>query len=79
MDRGGGGRRPGGAGTGSAWASSGPGTNFPEQPGSHIEQARESILYNPDRALNFITGEQHLSEQAEAIIVPMYVDACLGG
>jgi len=64
---------------GAAFAGSGLETNFPEQPGSNMAQACESILSNPDRALNFITGEQHMSQQAEAILVPMYVDACLGG
>jgi len=64
---------------GPAFAGSGPGTNFPEQPGSNLQQACESILYNPDRALNFITGEQHMSEHAEGIVIAMYVDACLGG
>ncbi len=64
---------------GPASASSGPGTNFPEQPGDNLAQACESILTNPDRALNFLTGEQHLSDQAAAILIAQYTDACLGG
>lgn len=39
----------------------------------------DSILNNPDRALNFITGEQHTSDRAAEIVTPMYVDACIGG
>jgi hypothetical protein len=62
---------------GPAYAS--PGDNFPEQPGTHLAQGCESILTNPDRALNFLTGEQHMSERAAAILIAQYIDACLGG
>lgn len=59
--------------------ASGPGANFPEQPGPNVAQACESILTNPDRALNFLTGEQHMSAVAAGIVVQQYIDACLGG
>lgn len=64
---------------GAANAGSGPGENFPERPGDHLAKACEVILTNPDRALNFITGEQHMSAQAAAILIAQYTDACLGG
>jgi hypothetical protein len=59
-------------------ASAGPGHDFPEQPGTKLTQACQAILTNPDRALNFLTGEQHMSEQAAAIVIAQYFDACLG-
>jgi hypothetical protein len=60
-------------------ASAGPGHDFPEQPGTNLTQACQVILSNPDRALNFLTGEQHMSNQAAAILIAQYLDACLGG
>jgi hypothetical protein len=73
------------AATASAWlalsgagpASADPGVNFPEQPGDRLAQGCLSIATNPDRALNFVTGEQHMSNTAAAILIAQYADACL--
>jgi hypothetical protein len=58
-------------------ANAAPGENFPEQPGDALAQGCLSIATNPDRALNFVTGEQHMSDTAAGIVIQQYVDACL--
>lgn len=65
--------------SGASAALADPGENFPEQPGTHLAQGCEAIATSPDRALNFITGEQHMADTAAAILIPQYADACLGG
>lgn len=67
----------------SAWltlmggTASADGADFPEQPGDRLAQGCLSIATNPDRALNFLTGEQHMSDVGAAILIAQYVDACM--
>jgi hypothetical protein len=54
-----------------------PGTTFPEQPGTHVQNACTTILTNP--GTNPDTGHARLSPTAFAIVSGNLTDACFGG
>jgi hypothetical protein len=61
-----------------AWADSGtgPGTTFPEQPGTNVQTACAAVTTNP--GTNPITGHSRLSPTAQAIVFGILADAgCL--
>src|SRR5947208_3649091 len=55
-----------------------PGTNFPEQPGTHVANACASVLANPGSGTGGAAG-QNASPTALAITGAIVVDACFGG
>jgi hypothetical protein len=56
-----------------------PGTNYPEQPGNHVQNACAVITTNPGTNLEDGVSGAHWSPTAEAILVPLLGDACFGG
>jgi hypothetical protein len=62
------------AAAGPALADAGaPGSTYPEQPGSHVQNACAAILSSPSQA------ESHESPVAATILGGLLVDACFGG
>ena len=55
-----------------------PGTNFPEQPGSHVANACATVLANPGTGAGGAAGA-HESPTAAGIAGRLIVDACFGG
>jgi hypothetical protein len=50
-----------------------PGETFPEQPGTHVANACESVTTNPGTGVG---GHSRLSPTAEAIVLSLIGDAC---
>jgi len=50
-----------------------PGETFPEQPGTHVAKACESVTTNPGTGME---GHSRLSPRAEAIVQSLLADAC---
>jgi hypothetical protein len=56
-----------------AWADAGsPGTTFPEQPGTHVQNACAAVTTNPGTSPN---GAARLSPTAQAIVFGILADA----
>jgi hypothetical protein len=55
----------------------GPGTTFPEQPGTNLQTGCTAVTTNP--GTNPTTGHSQLSPTAQAIVFPLITDACFGG
>jgi hypothetical protein len=55
-----------------------PGTNFPEQPGSHVANACDTVLSNPGTGAGGPFA-MHASPTALAITAGLVADACFGG
>ena len=49
--------------------------DFPEQPGTHTARGCAAIATNPGA---FPVANQHSSPTAQAIVLPLFVDACFG-
>jgi hypothetical protein len=55
-----------------------PGTTFPEQPGSNVQNACAAVTSNPGTGFGGSAG-QNMSATAGAITGALLADACFGG
>jgi hypothetical protein len=62
----------------SAAVAGAPGTNYPEQPGSHVANACATVLSNPGTGVGGAAGANQ-SSTAAGITAGLVVDACFGG